>query len=66
MRAWARCVAAAASGPKAENAPVPLKTSCGDKPAPPGWVKHGWDGSPGNSGHDLKSKAGGHAESPED
>jgi hypothetical protein len=63
MTAWARCVAAAASGPKADVAPVPPKTACGDKPAPPGWAKHGRDGSPGNSGHAMKPKSHGHGHS---
>jgi hypothetical protein len=66
MRTWARCVAAAARGPKADGAPVPPTTACGDKPAPPGWAKHGRDGSPGNSGHAMKPKSHGHADSPED
>jgi hypothetical protein len=64
MRAWARCVAAAASN--ADKAPVPPKTSCGDKPAPPGRAKHDRDGNHGNSGHATDPKARGHAGSPED
>ena len=61
MKAWATCVAAAASGPKAENAPVPPKAACGAKPAPPGRAKHDRDGSPGNNGHATKPKAHGHS-----
>jgi len=40
MKAWARCVGEAASGPKTEGAPVPPKLSCGDKPVGPGRAKH--------------------------
>jgi hypothetical protein len=40
MKVWARCVADAASGPKAAGAPVPPKLACGDKPMGPGRAKH--------------------------
>lgn len=40
MKEWARCVAEAASGPKAEDAPRPPKLACGDKPMGPGKAKH--------------------------
>jgi hypothetical protein len=40
MKAWARCVAEAASGPKAEDAPIPPKEACDDKPVSPGRAKH--------------------------
>lgn len=53
MKAWAHCVAEAASGPKAEGAPVPPKEACEDKPIGPGRAKHGTgddDAAPGRSG----------------
>ena len=40
MKAWAYCVGEAASGPKAEGAPVPPKLSCRNKPVGPGRAKH--------------------------
>ena len=40
MKAWAHCVAEAASGPKAEGSPRPPKLACGDKPVGPGRAKH--------------------------
>lgn len=40
MKEWARCVADAASGPKAESAPRPPKLACDDKPMGPGRAKH--------------------------
>ena len=40
MRAWAQCVAEAARGPKADDAPTPPKLACGDKPLGPGRAKH--------------------------
>jgi hypothetical protein len=62
MKAWVRCVADAASGPKADNAPVPPKSACGDKPAAPGLAKHGGrakSDSPGKSGQHKVPKAHG-------
>lgn len=59
MKAWARCVAEAASGPKAENAPVPPKTACGDKPMAPGRAKHGEHADSGKSGDHKKPKTHG-------
>jgi hypothetical protein len=54
MKAWAHCVADAASGPKVEGAPIPPKLACGDKPTAPGRAKHAPDGdtaaAPGKSG----------------
>lgn len=54
MKEWARCVAEAASGPKAEDAPRPPKLACGEKPMGPGKAKHlaGADDAdaPGKSG----------------
>lgn len=54
MKEWARCVADAASGPKAPDAPRPPKLACGEKPMGPGKAKHleGADDTdaPGNSG----------------
>jgi hypothetical protein len=62
MKAWARCVAAAASGPKAADASTPPKTACGDKPTPPGRAKHAADsGGPGTSGHHQRPKTHGHS-----
>lgn len=40
MKAWARCVAEAASGPKAGERTGPPKDACGDKPVGPGRAKH--------------------------
>jgi len=40
MKAWAHCVAEAASGPKTTTSPIPPKTACGDKPMAPGRAKH--------------------------
>jgi hypothetical protein len=40
MRAWAQCVAEAASGPKTVGAPVPPKLACGEKPMGPGRARH--------------------------
>jgi hypothetical protein len=60
MKAWARCVSEAASGPNANNAPVPPKTACGDKPAAPGLAKQGGrarSDSPGKSGQHKGPKA---------
>lgn len=52
MKEWARCVADAASGPKAEDAPRPPKLACGVKPLGPGKAKHQADDAdaPGKSG----------------
>lgn len=54
MKEWARCVAEAASGPKAQDAPRPPKLACGEKPMGPGKAKHlaGVDDAdaPGKSG----------------
>ncbi len=51
MKAWAHCVADAASGPKVEGSPIPPKEACGDKPVAPGRAKHADDKSkPGKSG----------------
>lgn len=64
MKAWARCVAEAASGPKADDATMPPKTACGDKPVPPGRAKHGDSAdsdSPGKSGDHKKPKTHGHS-----
>jgi hypothetical protein len=40
MKTWARCVAAAASGPKTGEHAAPPKDACGDKPMAPGLAKH--------------------------
>jgi hypothetical protein len=67
MKAWARCVANAASGPKAEGAAVPPKTACDDKPVAPGRAKHDDQGNGeahGKSGDhgkpDAHGKSGAH------
>jgi hypothetical protein len=46
MKAWARCVADAASGPKTEGAPIPPKLACPDKPVGPGRALHAPAGDP--------------------
>ena len=51
MKAWAHCVAEAASGPKASDSPNPPKEACGDKPVGPGRAKHALDHSDENPGH---------------
>jgi len=59
MKAWARCVAEAASGPKAAGSPRPPKLACGEKPMGPGRAKHlagsgapeATPSAPGNSGN---------------
>lgn len=65
MKAWARCVADAASGPKADDASTPPKEACGDKPMGPGRAKHASgdsDESPGRSGdHKPADRGRGHA-----
>lgn len=65
MKAWAHCVAEAASGPKASDAPTPPKQACGDKPMGPGRAKHASDSSddsPGHSGdHEPTDRGHGHA-----
>lgn len=64
MKAWAHCVADAASGPKASDSPTPPKEACGDKPMAPGRAKHaGASGdSPGRSGdHKPADRGRGHA-----
>lgn len=64
MKAWAQCVAEAASGPKADDATTPPKEACGDKPMPPGLAKHAAPSgdSPGRSGDHRSSDRGrGHA-----
>jgi hypothetical protein len=40
MKAWAHCVADAASGRKTGEHTGPPKTACGDKPMAPGLAKH--------------------------
>ena len=40
MKAWAHCVAAAASGPMAGERCGPPKDACGEKPMPPGLAQH--------------------------
>jgi hypothetical protein len=40
MKAWAHCVADAASGPKTGEHTGPPKDACGDKPVGPGRAKH--------------------------
>jgi len=62
MKAWARCVAEAASGPKVEGAPMPPKEACGDKPVSPGRAKHapGALESPGRSGDHPSDHGRGH------
>jgi hypothetical protein len=65
MKAWARCVAEAASGPKTAGSPRPPKLACGEKPMGPGRAKHLAAGgvTPGSSGHPKthgKSGAHGH------
>lgn len=67
MKAWAHCVADAASGPKASGSPTPPKEACGDKPIGPGRAKHedasgGSVASPGKSGdHRPADRGHGHA-----
>ena len=67
MKAWARCVAEAASGPKASDSTTPPKEACGDKPMAPGRAKHAGasgdsDESPGRSGdHKPADRGRGHA-----
>jgi hypothetical protein len=51
MKAWAHCVADAASGPKTGERTGPPKDACGDKPVGPGRAKHADDDAkPGKSG----------------
>lgn len=61
MKAWAHCVADAASGPKTGEHTGPPKIACGDKPMAPGLAKHLAAGTgpfaPGKAG----SKAHGHS-----
>jgi hypothetical protein len=62
MKAWAHCVADAASGPKAEGSPIPPKDACGDKPVSPGRAKHApaSEASPGRSGGHRSDHGHGH------
>jgi len=63
MKEWARCVAEAASGPKAEDASIPPKLACGDKPISPGRAKHSPAAppeSPGRSGDHPSDHGRGH------
>jgi hypothetical protein len=62
MKAWARCVADVASGPKADGAPNPPKEACGDKPVSPGRAKHApaTGESPGRSGDHRSDHGRGH------
>ena len=61
MKAWARCVADAASGQKSATPAGPPKDACGDKPVGPGRAKHAGDGAPGRSGdHRPASPGQGH------
>ena len=60
MKAWARCVADAASGAKADDAARPPKLTCGDKPVPPGRAKHATDAAPGRSGDHRPPSGHGH------
>ena len=58
MKAWARCVAQAASGPKAPGSPRPPKLACGEKPMGPGRAKHlaaSGGAAPGHSGQQPKT-----------
>jgi len=55
MKAWAACVAKAASGPKADEHTGPPKDACGDKPPGPGRAKHA-SGGPQSSTPPGKSK----------
>jgi hypothetical protein len=59
MKAWAHCVAEAASGPKADGSPVPPKTACGDKPVGPGRAKHANGAAGGKSGDHKPTKTHG-------
>jgi hypothetical protein len=45
MKAWAHCVAEAASGPRTGEHAGPPKVACGEKPMPPGLAKHEADGT---------------------
>lgn len=60
MKAWARCVAEAASGPKTGDSPTPPKEACGEKPVAPGRAKHAApsDDGPGRSGEHRPSDRG--------
>jgi hypothetical protein len=64
MKAWAHCVAEAASGPKTGARTGPPKLACGDKPMAPGLAKHLAAGTgpfaPGKH-HAQKQKAHGKA-----
>lgn len=61
MRAWAHCVAEAASGPKSGDHSGPPKDACGDKPVAPGRAKHAGAEAPGRSGdHRPASPGQGH------
>lgn len=65
MKAWARCVAEAAGGPKTDGKPMPPKVACGEKPVAPGRARHlaGSEAPPGHSGdHATKphAKSGSH------
>lgn len=61
MKAWAHCVADAASGPKSTDQKMPPKLACGEKPLGPGRAKHQAAGStsPGHSGDHPRGR--GHA-----
>lgn len=64
MKAWAHCVAEAASGPKTSSTPIPPKQACGDKPMAPGRADHAErsDESPGKSGdHRRDDHSHGHS-----
>jgi hypothetical protein len=50
MKAWARCVADAASGPRAPGSTTPPKLACPDKPLGPGRARHAGATGPGKSG----------------
>jgi hypothetical protein len=64
MKAWARCVAEAASGPKSGERTGPPKDECGDKPVAPGRAAHADDES-STPGKADKHKAKTHGRSGE-
>jgi hypothetical protein len=67
MKEWARCVAEAAAGPKADGDTTPPKEACGDKPIGPGRAKNGSGGpgapslTPGHGKDHSRGRSGAHA-----
>jgi hypothetical protein len=55
MKAWAHCVAEAASGQKTGDRTGPPKDACDDKPLGPGRAKHLSGHKPGHSGEHGRS-----------